>query len=513
MGTSYPPFPSWAVTFCWVPLWFFCLQQDSLKKAFWGGWWTQFVLSLIGFHWVAYTSYAFGGLPIVVSGLALFLFASLVHLHIPLSVWLINKVRGNQIWTVPTTFLAYALTMALAERVWPMIFPWHLGYSFLYSRLEIYNLAEFIGFSGLSSLLFGLNALMATGLWFWKQHKIRAAMMLSSAVGLFFVLNIAGSLLRPKDPPQKTVKALVIQANIGQFEKITAEKNLKAEQGDIQKAVMKLYFELTDEALKQLPEAEMIVWPETALADYLDIEYLSRPRQLELRAKIAEWNRALVTGAYSKNVETQDVYNGLFFFGPQGNLTSPAYRKSILLAFGERLPFGDVFPWLYKLLPFVSSFAQGPGPEVRKLQLSKGELSVAPQICYEGLYADFNRKAVLQGADLLINVTNDSWFGELFEPYQHATMTWARAIETRRPLIRSTNTGQSSVFTHQGKVLFKSPLDDEWFGLAEIPIPERKITFYMKYGYLDWTIYLVILLGLIWRAKTHARKISEKPLI
>lgn len=457
---------------------------------------------MIGFHWVAYTAHAFGNLPWSVSGAALLLFAAFVHLHIPAALVLVNWVRGNKSWPTWAVFLAYALTTSLIERIWPMIFSWHMGYSLLYSKLQIYQLAEWVGFAGLSTWLLLLNVLMATGLWFWNHKKAHAALLMTASVLSYLVLNITGSVIRPKaDQSLPTIKALIVQANVGQFEKIAAEKHVKGSEGELQRAVQQTYFELTDEALRQYPEAEVIIWPETALADYLDIEYLSRPRQLELRSKIQSWNRAVITGAYSRTINTNDVYNAIFAFNHKGELAASAYKKSQLLAFGEYLPGSETFPALLKLFPFVSNFARGAGPEIKPIEVPNKKFQMAPQICYESLSPEHSRQGALMGGELLVNTTNDSWFGQKFEPFQHGTMTWARAIETRRPLIRSTNTGQSSIIDHTGQVLVKSTIGEKWYGMAEVPVPQKTTTFYMKYGYLDWVLYLVILLILTWRMK------------
>lgn len=506
VATSYPPFPAWAILFCWVPLWIFCSKQISLTRTFWAGWWTQFILSLIGFHWVAYTAHTFGDLPWFAAFPALLAFAAFVHLHIPLSLVFVNALRGRKEWPAWALFLAYAISLSLLERIWPMIFPWHLGYGLFYTRLEIYQLAEWVGFSGLSSWISLLNAMIAMGVAAWLNRKdfFRAGVWIASSVMIFLLGNIAGSLIHPSDKTDaaaKTVKALIVQANIGHFDKIMAEKNLKSGTGDLQRVVQQIYFQLTDEALQKFPEAEMIIWPETALADYLDLDYLSRPRQLELRQKVMGWGRSLITGAYSREAGTDNVYNAIFTFNPRGELSDSAYRKSQLLAFGEYLPGSETFPWLLKIVPFVSNFARGPGPQVKKLELNGHTLQLAPQICYESLYPAFNREAALKGGEVIVNVTNDSWFGEKFEPFQHGIMNWARAIETRTPLIRSTNTGQSSIITHAGRVLIKSPLGQSWYGMAEVPIPQKTTTFYMKYGYLDGIVYLMILLILVWRMK------------
>ena len=503
---SYPPLGSWALTFCFVPLWILGTRLTSWKQVFFAGWITQFTLSLIGFHWIAYTAHAFGNLPWALAVPALLLFATFVHLHIPLALVITYFLNKNRSWPVPMVFLFYALLTNLLERVWPMIFPWHVGYSLLFSRLEAFQLAEWIGFSGLSGLILLINAVMAVAAYYYSQSKAKSGLAVGFAVFLFFCLTVLGSVMKPDVKSESSINVLIVQANIGQLDKVLAEKNLKANQGEIQQAVMDRYFALTNKALQSFPETQLIVWPETALADYLDVDYLSRTRQLQLRSQILTWNKALITGAYSREFGTDQVYNGLFFFNAQGQLTDSAYRKSQLLAFGERLPFGDVFPWLYDLLPFVSSFATGPGPQIKKLQIEDKTYFVAPQICYEILYPWFTRQGAGLGADLIVNVTNDSWFGKTFEPFQHATMTWARAIETRRPLIRSTNTGQSSVISETGTVLMKSPLGQEWFEMVKLPVPPQRQTFYMKYGHLDWVLHLVFLLGSLGGLHYHGRK-------
>lgn len=511
VGTSFPPFPAWASLFCWAPLWIFCLQTHSWKDTFKAGWITQFLLTLIGFHWVAYTGHAFGGLPWVASIPVLLLFASLVHLHIPLAIVMGTQLFPAHKMPILVRLLAIALIQSLIERIWPMIFPWHMGYGWLYSRLEIFQLADLIGFEGLSTLLLIFNALLAWAYLLARQSKPKGLAVAAITLLIFFGLNILGAVLKKESPILAEIKTLIIQANIGQFEKIQSEINLKGgSQGGLQQLVLERYLDLTEKALQQYPDADVIVWPETALADYLDIEYLSKPRAMQLRGQILKWRKSLITGAYSRDSGTDRVYNGLFVFSPEGNLSGPAYRKSHLLAFGERLPFGDVFPWLYKLLPFVSSFQAGRGPQTTPLVTSQGTFLVAPQICYESLFPWFSREGVEQQAHLLVNITNDSWFGKKFEPFQHGTMTWARAIENRRPLIRATNTGQSSVVTQMGKVLIKSPLDSEWFAQVTLPIPDNKnLSFYTKTGHRDWILWLLILI-FMWGGKSlYARKLSN----
>jgi apolipoprotein N-acyltransferase len=141
------------------------------------------------------------------------------------------------------------------------------------------------------------------------------------------------------------------------------------------------------------------------------------------------------------------------------------YRKTMLLAFGEYLPGAHLFPALTKWFPRTADFARGRGPQVKSFR----GLTLGPQICYEGLFPGFSRSLADQGAQLFVNVTNDSWFGTWSEPYQHLSMTLARGIEFRLPVIRSTNTGISTVMLASGTILDRSPLHREWFHGYDVP--------------------------------------------
>ena len=188
-----------------------------------------------------------------------------------------------------------------------------------------------------------------------------------------------------------------------------------------------------------------------------------------MRRFIVDKKTPLLTGSYSYDYATKTTYNGVFFFNADGVTPESPYRKTILLVFGETFPFSDYIPYMEKLFPELGSFGHGSGPKVMTASVGTATVLLGPQICYEGLYPWLTVALAKQGAQILTNVTNDSWFGLTFEPYQHLYMTLARAIEVRRPLIRSTNTGITTAITAAGEILHKSPQAQEWTGLYEIP--------------------------------------------
>lgn len=508
VGTTYIPFPPWALLFCYAPLWIFLLQTKSLKQAFWGAWLTQFTLSLIGFHWIAYTAKEFGSMPWSVSIVALLLFASFIHLYIPLAgvlaVWLRNKFS---LGTFPT-LLCFAILHSLAERIWPSIFPWHLGYTLLWAKLPVYQLADLVGFAGLSSVILFSNAWVA---WIWLQRR-QSARFLTIHIGalatVLILLNTWGHNHKiPWNQFDGEIKATVIQANIGNIEKVFAETGR-----GYQATITEKFLRLSREAIAKYPDTDLLVWPETAYPDYLDASFLGLARQRQLIEGLQPLGIPLLTGAYSKEKnldlkEDKATYNALFLIKPDGTSYSPPYRKTYLLAFGEYLPFSEAFPILLKWLPFVSNFGRGLGPALLTLDRPDGShLDIGGQICYEGLYDDFSRGLAKKGALLLANVTNDSWFGYPFEPRQHLYMTLARAIETRRPLLRSTNTGISTGILANGEILQWSPIHEEWFG--QFIIPYKKFpaqSFFVRYGHMDWVLLLIILFGTLTTGASNVR--------
>jgi apolipoprotein N-acyltransferase len=475
VGTSYIPFPPWALLFCFVPLWLFFLREGSWKRILLGGWAAQFVFTLIGFHWVAHTAREFGRLPWAVSVLALLLFCALAHLFVPLAglVWAFLRSRMHLPRWAQLGLLA-ALT-ALGEYAWPMIFPWNLGYAWLWGRLPVYQLAEYVGFQGLAALTIFLNLAFLIA---WENRGSREGVrILGGALAFFAALNTLGWLRGESlPPPDGGMRVLIVQANIGNLAKARAEKG----QG-FREEILKKYFELTAwgwAASERRPD--FALWPESAFPDTIHPGRMDEGNTLALREFLRRWSIPLVTGARGFNETEGKKTNALFLFDRNGEAAGPPYNKTTLLPFGEYLPGIRLFPALKGLFPFTADFARGHGPEARRF----GGVVLGPQICYEGLFPSFSRTLADQGVQAFVNVTNDSWFGTWAEPRQHLFMTLARGIEFRRPVVRATNTGISTAMLEDGTILDRSPLHREWFHAFDVPYRnDPPTTFYQDYGY------------------------------
>lgn len=507
VGTSYIPFPPWALIFCYTPLWLYAVEDSrSVKSSFWAGWITQFVLSLIGFHWIAYTAHEFGQVPWPFSILALLIFCAVMHLYIPVAVALGTWLRFRFSLSPGKTLFLIALLQSLLERVWPVIFDWNLGYSLFWAKIPIYQLADLVGFLGLSSVILLMNAWVG---YIWlKQNFVKKALSHLSLLCLSFAALVGLGYWhgQPWNQFDGEVKATIVQANIGNLEKVYAEQGK-----GYQDTITNKFLAMTTEALQKFPQTDIFIWPETAFPDYLDQHKLQGKHTKVLIEGLTPLGKPLITGAYSKDPKTdekvdQSTYNALFLVDAQGNSLDKPYRKTELLAFGEYLPLSETFPFLLKLLPFVSNFGRGHGPEVMAWNFQGHTIHWGGQICYEGLYPQHTRGLEQKGADILVNVTNDSWFGRPFEPNQHLYMTLARAIEVRRPLVRSTNTGISTAVLANGDVLQKSPLHQEWSGLFVIKyLKNAPTTFYVQWGHWDWILMIAAVLVLIATGALHAR--------
>lgn len=488
IGTSYIPFPPWAIFFGFVPLWIAWMRATTIKQVWWYGWITQFILTIIGFNWVAHTVHEFGHLPWAVAILCLFGFCAFSNLHVPLAgvawFWTTRFFKidpRRKAWLLPAF-------IALGEWTFPMIFDWNFGYTWLYARFPAVQWADMIGIAGLSHLSIFANLLFffaATSAnpdqpKSWPQRLKPVAIFAL----IFALLNILGTVHLNRLPPDdRVLRVGIVQANIGNLEKEYAQRG-----GAFRDQIVNKFSVFSRTLVEQNPGLQMIVWPETAFPDTLSVSQHQGRFGLQVVQLMSELKTPLVTGGYGLEPDGR-MTNSLFVINAEGQVVSPSYAKTVLLAFGEYFPGATWFPQLKVWFPEVGDFARGPGPTV----ISLGDLKLGAQICYEGLFDWFGRKLADQGAQILVNLTNDSWYGLWEQPFQHGYMTLARALEVRRPVIRSTNTGISTVISSRGEIGEFSPLHKEWIHAFDLPYSTTPVvTGFQKFGYILEPLSLVL---------------------
>jgi apolipoprotein N-acyltransferase len=495
IGTSFIPFPPWAATFGFVPLWFAVLKSKSTKSIFFLGWITQFVLTIIGFNWVAYTAHEFGRMPWIASILVLIAFSSFANLYIPLSLaaWHFVKLKLNP---KPWILLLLLPTLtALAEYFIPTIFAWNFGYTWFAYQVPLFHIAEYIGFRGVSGIIIFINLLFLLPLIYKNLPAARRWSGLVGGVALFLLINFIGHRIgNSVTQGDQSLRVVIAQANIGNLEKVYAFKK-----GLYRDYIVDQFLSLSDKGIKDSDKkVDLLVWPETAFPDEIPEEGGNSSLYFRLANFLKLAQVPLVTGAYGAYPNTAQVSNSIYFIKTDGQFSDRPYHKTHLLAFGEYFPLGEQFPWLKEIVPAMGNFKRGHGPQVSILNGVK----FGPQVCYESLFPEFSLGSKKLGSQILINVTNDSWFGRHQEPYQHMYMTLARAVENRIPLIRATNTGISTVVTAKGELLQQSKIHEPWVGSFDVPYSsEHKATFYNMYPNLtvwSWlTLFALLLVGSI----------------
>ncbi|MDC9728605.1 MAG: apolipoprotein N-acyltransferase [Methyloprofundus sp.] len=506
IGTSYIPFPPWASLFGFVPLWIFWAQQTRLKPVILSAVLATFVFTMIGFNWVTYLMHEFAHLPWLAAIGAMILFALIAHLFVPLAgvLWFLG--RKYQLYEGRGSIFAMGLLTALMLWLLPMLFKWNFGYSWYGSEVPLYHIAEYIGFSGLSMLTILANVPLYFA---WQQRDSkRGKTLLMRVVVAFLLLNVWG--LNTKawlQVPETSFNVLLVQANIGNAQKVAAQFG-RGGYADI----IHQYQMLTKAGLNEHKEqkVDFVVWSETAFPTVLSPKNSDNDNYyVQKLIKSIQANKvSLITGAYAKQATTGKITNSLFTIDAEGEVQPNYYSKSILLALGEYIPWEDEFPVLRELMPMVGSFGHGNGPNEL---LYLNDFKIGAQICYESLFPEFSTALADLGAQFIVNVTNDSWYGTWQEPYQHKVMTLARAVEIRRPLIRSTNTGISTVVLATGEVLAESPMQEQWYGLYTVPYSkEPKPTFYQQNIYLmpftlAGILLLLLLLGIKGRKFNNSR--------
>ena len=268
---------------------------------------------------------------------------------------------------------------------------------------------------------------------------------------------------------------------------------------------------LTEQALDAKPD--LIVWPEASVPSLLENPVLlQRWAQIGRRCEAGNVWRVLGADEAVENGPSRDYYNSCLLISPAGDLNG-TYRKQHLVMFGEYVPLGNVFPFLKKLAP-VGNFSRGAGPQI----FDTGKARLSPLICFEDLVAPLVRRAARGDVEVLINLTNDGWFGEGSQQWQHARNAAFRAIETGCVLIRCTNNGLTCWVDARGRVHLMGAtgsIHTAGVRVADIPLPATSRgsrTFYSRTGdWLGWLAALICTGALLRRWKWAPSKNGSAP--
>lgn len=452
------------------------------------GWFT----SLGGFFWVSYVLKQFGGLPWSIAIVFLLLFCTFNHLHFLLFSGAFRWLKEKLPLSIPCKALVLTAVFICIDQLIPNLFMDELGNG-AHNLEYIRQTADLSGVSLLTALVVFTNF---TLYYWWKTdgHKTKTWKPLLPIL-VFWIASFTYGMIRYNHFTQAThnakdkVEFALIQGNIGDLEKQAAFLGV-VEAAD---TAVKTYLSLSDQAMALSPKPDFVVWPETAYPSrFKNAEHSSeRVRDQSIELWVKENKTPLLFGGYHSDQKYE--YNAFFFLTPDMKLQ--VYMKSILLMFGESLPFVDMFPSLGEAFPQVGNFGKGPGAISMPLERAgKSSFKVHPLICYEVLFSPFVRDGINSGADLMLNITNDSWFGPFGEPQLHFALANLRSVETRRPLVRSTNTGITAVTLANGDVLKQSEIGRAEIFQASVPLLEDPgTTLFLRFGnWFSWIMWAVL---------------------
>ena len=375
-------------------------------------------------------------------------------------------------------------------------FPWALlGYSLHRSDLLLQS-ASLAGIYGLSFIVVLVNATLFQLIVVRYRYRERIRGRLSGPLWHVLLapsLFLVGALLYggyrtqgPEQAPGSTLKIGIVQGNVTQ--------DWKWKPDHLQLTVSR-YIALTRELASE-SDFDLIIYPETALPMYFR-DPLRAPYARQVTALARELQTPLLVGSLegSRTDPDAEVFNRAFLVDGLGEIVDHA-DKVHLVPFGEYMPLPFIFEYLDGLTAESGRFTAGA--EHRTVTLDGEEFGVF--ICFEAVFPEITRALVQRGATVLVNMTNDAWFGRSAAPYQHFAMAVVRAVETGRPVVRAANTGISGLVTARGEVVATSALFATTTMALDVS-PGREITPYVRFGDTFVALCAGLLLFSVWRLR------------
>ncbi|PID72274.1 MAG: apolipoprotein N-acyltransferase [Desulfobulbus propionicus] len=476
----------WPLLFvAFTPLLYLCLYLPPKQSAL-AGLGSGFLYHLVLLYWIVIVLGRYGGLPLFISVVALALLALYMSCYWGLFCFLLSVFGGRSwqrersiatlVWIAPVLWvgLEYARGMLFSG------FPWmDIGYG-LYKVPQMIQAADLGGHHVISFVLVLSNAMVLAIIdrqrkdVRWNVHLERRLLLFA---GAFLIFLFGYSFLRYDIVTQAVKRGMdaeiaVVQGNIDQAEKWSLEKKQRTVTNYVTLSESKLGNRTT----------ELVVWPETALPFYLQHDPLAK----NIHQFVTANNTWLLTGApfytikkvHSDGRRDMAYFNAAVLIDNSGRVAG-RYNKQHLVPFGEYVPFKAYLPFLAPLVVSAGNFT--PGTTTAPLTL--GRIKMGMLICYESIFPDITRNSVSEGANLLINLTNDAWYGRSSAPHQSMAMSVFRAVETKRSLVRAANTGISGFIDPVGNVVAQTELFEPAAVTRKVTLWEEQ-TVFTRSGYM-----------------------------
>ncbi len=477
---SQPPLSLFPLAYIALLPLIFSLRKGEARRNFISGFVTGLVAYLGLVYWVVIAMNQYGGIDIFTSFLIMLLLVLYMSLYI--AVFAVSVAYLEEKLSVPL-FLSAPIAWVILEYLRGVLltgFPWSLLAYSQHRFLPLIQVSSVTGPYFVSYLIVAVNCIAYLilvgkigGAEIRKLRDLRPLGRLflvhSIVIGMFCAASLLYGYNRLAMSDEGSLKAAIVQGNIPQDVKWDEAFKL---------GTIRTYYQKSIEAGRG---ADLIVWPETAMPFVFDDEPNLNRFVKELPAVV---HSDLLFGTVSRDGSNK-LYNTAYAYGPQGALEG-GYRKVHLVPFGEYTPLVKYLPFLAKLTAAGGDFH--PGNSHDPIAASIGKVGVL--VCYEGIFPSVTNDTVRRGAQVLVNLTNDGWFGRTSAPYQHLVFYIFRAIEADRWVLRAANTGISAIIDPRGRItgktaIFKEAVLKGTFSKRDGQTP------YVRYG--DYFVLLSVL--------------------
>lgn len=436
---AFPGMDLWPLAFVALVPAMIALRHQPPRRGAALGWILGIAVSVLGFYWLLEMLETFSGFPWALCALfALILCAFQAGLFALLG-WLATAGARNG-WA---TGVVFALAFVASETLFPLLFPFTFAAT-VHQVPALTQVAELGGPLAVALTLVAPNWALAEA-WFilkrrsdfqglpWKLALLALVPVLSAIYGAVRIAQVDARVASADK-----LRVGLVQANMGLLEKRTDRRE-----------GLRRHVNLTRK-LRKDENIDLVVWSETSVAGAIREgdagEHYRRTVTRRLGVP-AIFGAVLVREV--DDVRKYVLFNSALLSDQKGSIVG-RYDKQFLLAFGEYLPLGDTFPVLYEISSNSGKFTPGTSHEPLRL----GDREIATFICYEDIIPSFVNRIMNQGdAQLLVNITNDAWFGDTIEPWQHMALSKLRSVEQRRFFVRSTNSGVSAIIDPVGRVM------------------------------------------------------------
>lgn len=430
-----------------IPL-LYAIADQPLRRVFLYSWSQGLIFFTGSIYWVVITLHNFADVGYPLASVFLLMLAAVLAVYSGMAFltaeFVSRRLLIPRFITVPIGWTAFEWLRSF----FPIGFPWNPLGNAAWNNLQLVQFAELTGVYGVSALIIFFNVVVFSVIAGGQSRKVQI-WSLSTLTALMLIALIFGSYRMARlehAVPDGKLKVAMVQANIPQ--------SIKWDPAFLPTS-FKTYLDQSQRAALEQPD--LIIWPEAAAAfifqpsdNYpaqLAVHAMYRSRLLDLARSTG---KPLLFGAPALNLDHHEIgeYNRAYLVSDRGEVAG-FYDKIHLVPFGEYVPMRAVLGLVVNRI--VEGFGDLiPGSQQPLFQLKGAKLAVL--ICYESVFPDLSRMAAADGANLLVNITNDAWYGNSSAPYQLLAMAAMRSVETHLPMIRVANTGISAIISPTGRI-------------------------------------------------------------